>query len=63
LQEAFGVRGNKVGKVVWHSLMKDGRVTQYDIKFGSRLIRKIPAALVEAEKVQEHKHEGREEIK
>jgi hypothetical protein len=41
--------------------MKDGRVTQYDIRFGSRLIRKIPAALVEAEKVQEHKHEGREE--
>ena len=49
--------------MVWHSLMRDGKVTQYDIRFGRKVIRGIPAALVEAEKVQEHKHEGREERK
>ena len=47
--------------MIWHSLMRDGKVTQYDIRFGNKVIRGIPAALVEAEKVHEHKHEGREE--
>ena len=61
LQESYGIRGDRVGKVVWHSLMRNGKVTQYDIRFGRKVIRNIPAALVEADKVQEHKHEGREE--
>tara|TARA_R110000824_G_scaffold60853_22_gene162502 strand:+ start:1910 stop:2068 length:159 start_codon:yes stop_codon:yes gene_type:complete len=50
-----------VGKVTWHALKRDGTVTQYDIKFGKKTLKGIPAALVEATNVKEHKHEGREE--
>ena len=59
LQEAFGIRGNKVGKVIWHSLMSDGTITQYDIKFGEKLVRNIPASLVESIEETQHEHASR----
>ena len=52
------MRGNQVGKVVWHSLERDGTIAQYDIKFGNKTIERIPAALVES--VSEDTHEHRE---
>ena len=61
MQESYGIRGDRVGEVTWHSLTHDGTISQYDIRFGRKVIRGIPAALVEAEKVQEHKHEAHEE--
>jgi len=60
LQESFGVRGDRVGEVTWHSLEKDGTITHYDIRFGRKTVSNVPADLVEAKKVQEHKHETRE---
>jgi hypothetical protein len=48
------------GKVIWHSLMEDGTITRYDIKFGKKVLRGIPAGLVEAVKEQQHEHETRE---
>ena len=59
LQESYGIRGNKVGKVVWHSLKNDGTVARYDIRFGNKVIRSVPARLVESIKEQQHEHEER----
>tara|TARA_B100001123_G_scaffold451206_1_gene628472 strand:- start:9856 stop:10005 length:150 start_codon:yes stop_codon:yes gene_type:complete len=47
------------GKVVWHSLKKDGSITKYDIRFGGKILRGIPAALVESIKEVQHEHEER----
>ena len=44
--------------MTWHSLQKDGTVTHYDIRFGRKTVSNVPASLVEAKKVQEHKHEA-----
>ena len=49
-----------IGEVIWHSLKRDGTITQYDIRFGRKVLRGIPAGLVEAKQVQEHKHEAHE---
>ena len=48
-----------IGEVIWHSLKWDGTITQYDIRFGRKVIKGIPAGLVEAKHVKEHKHEAR----
>ena len=48
-----------MGKVVWHSLKKNGTITQYDIKFGRRVLKRIPARLVKSIKEQKHEHEER----
>tara|TARA_Y100000310_G_scaffold319246_1_gene374291 strand:+ start:155 stop:523 length:369 start_codon:yes stop_codon:yes gene_type:complete len=48
-----------IGEVIWHSLKRDGAITQYDIRFGRKVLRGIPAGLVEAKQVQEHTHENR----
>lgn len=45
--------------MTWHSLEKDGAITHYDIRFGRKTVSNVPASLVEAKKVQEHKHEAR----
>jgi len=59
LTEAYGIRGDMVGQVVWHSLKNGGTISQYDIRFGGRSIRGVPAGLVEAKQVQEHHRESR----
>jgi len=43
-----------------HSLKKDGTITHYDIKFGNKLIKNIPAKLVESVKEQNHAHETKD---
>jgi imidazole glycerol phosphate synthase subunit HisF len=49
-----------IGEVIRHSLKRDGTITQYDIRFGKKVLRGIPVALVEAKQVQEHEHEAHE---
>jgi hypothetical protein len=63
LQEVYGVRGDRVGKVIWHSLRRDGTITQYDIRFGNKVLKNIPSKLVEAVKEAQHEHVEREERK
>ncbi len=46
--------------MTWHSLERDGAISHYDIRFGRKTISNVPAGLVEAKKVQEHKHEASE---
>ena len=41
----------------WHSLQKDGTINHYDIQFGNRLVRNIPAYLIESIHEQKHEHE------
>ena len=48
-----------IGEVTWHSLKKDGTITQYDIRFGKKVLRGIPAGLVESIKETVHEHEER----
>ena len=57
LQEAYGIRGDRVGEVVWHSLKGDGAITQYDIRFGKKVLRGIPVALVEGVNSHIHEHQ------
>jgi hypothetical protein len=59
LQESYGIQGNRVGKVVWHSLKKNGTITQYDIRFGNRILKGVPVRLIESIKEQDHKHKER----
>jgi len=48
-----------IGKVIWHSLKRNGTITQYNIRFGKKVLRGIPAGLVESIKEQQHEHEER----
>tara|TARA_R100001594_G_scaffold39980_2_gene71804 strand:- start:880 stop:1083 length:204 start_codon:yes stop_codon:yes gene_type:complete len=45
------------GEVVHHTLFEDGTITKYDVKFGNKTIKNIPADMLEVKKQQEHKHE------
>ena len=55
--------GNMIGEVIHHTLFEDGTITKYDVKFGNKVIKNIPTAMLEVVKMQEHKHEtsGEEE--
>ncbi len=48
-----------MGKVVWHSLERDGTINRYDIKFGKKILKNVPSALVESVKEHTHEHEER----
>ena len=48
--------GDIIGEVKHHTLFEDGSVTHYDVQFGNKLIKQIPAYLLEATKMQKHKH-------
>ena len=50
----------KLGEVVHHTLFEDGTITQYDVKFGNKLVKSIPANMLEVKKQQEHSHEADE---
>ena len=60
LQEAYGIPGGKIGKIKWHSLDKNGVIGHYDIAFGKKTLKNVPASLVESAVQKEHKHEARE---
>ncbi len=48
--------GNMIGEVKHHTLYEDGSITHYDVKFGNKLIKSIPANLLETKEMQKHKH-------
>ena len=48
--------GNMIGEVIHHTLLEDGSITHYNVKFGNRTIKNIPANMLEASKIQKHKH-------
>ena len=48
--------GNIVGEVIHHTLYEDGSITHYDVKFGNRTIKNIPANMLETKEMQKHKH-------
>ena len=48
--------GNVIGEVKHHTLYEDGSITHYDVKFWNKLIKSIPANLLEATKIQKHEH-------
>ena len=50
--------GDVIGEVVHHTLFEDGSITNYDVKFGNKLVKSIPANMLEVVKMQEHKHEA-----
>ena len=52
--------GNIVGEVIHHTLFEDGTITKYDVKFGNRIIKNIPTAMLEVVELQEHSHEADE---
>jgi len=45
--------------VIWHSLESDGTINHYDIKFGKKILKNVPSALVEAVHGRQHEHEVR----
>ena len=49
-----------LGEVVHHTLFEDGTITKYDVKFGNKTIKNIPADVLEVKKQQEHSHEADE---
>jgi hypothetical protein len=49
--------GNIIGEVIHHTLFEDGTITKYDVKFGNKVIKNIPTAMLEVVKMQEHSHE------
>ena len=46
--------------MVHHTLFEDGTITKYDVKFGNKTIKNIPADVLEVKKQQEHSHEADE---
>ena len=49
--------GDIIGEVIHHKLMEDGTIPSYDVKFGNRTVKNIPAGKLNAVKIQEHSHE------
>ena len=52
--------GDMIGEVIHHTLFEDGTITKYDVKFGNKTIKNIPADVLEVKKQQEHSHEADE---
>ena len=48
--------GDIIGEVIHHTLLEDGSITHYNVKFGNRTIKNIPANMLEVTTMQEHKH-------
>ena len=51
----------KLGEVVHHTLFEDGTITKYDVQFENKIIKNIPADMLEVIEMQEHSHEATEE--
>ena len=50
-----------VGKVLWHSLDKNGRINEYDMQFGDTVVKGLLPENIEPVVVQEHKHFKRDD--
>ena len=53
--------GDMIGEVVHHKLFEDGSIPSYDVKFGNRIVKNIPAEMLEVIKTQEHMHDATDE--
>ena len=53
--------GDVIGEVKHHTLFEDGSITTYDVQFGNKLVKGIPADKLIAVKIQEHSHEPTDE--
>ena len=51
----------KLGEVKHHTLFEDGTITKYDVQFENKLVKSIPADMLEVVKMQEHSHEATED--
>ena len=52
--------GDVIGEVIHHTLLEDGSITHYNVKFGNRLVKSIPADKLVVVKEQSHSHEADE---
>ena len=52
--------GNMIGEVIHHTLLEDGSTPNYDVKFGNKTIKGIPANKLIVVKEQSHSHEADE---
>ena len=52
--------GDIIGEVIHHKLLEDGTIPSYDVKFGNRTIKNIPAGKLIVVKEQSHSHESDE---
>ena len=55
--------GNMIGEVVHHKLMEDGTIPSYDVKFGDKTIKNIPADKLNVVKEQSHSHKASDKKK
>ena len=53
--------GNVIGEVKHHTLFEDGSITNYDVQFGNKLVKSIPADKLTVVKEQKHSHEADDE--
>jgi hypothetical protein len=59
-QDAHGIsESTALGKCVWHSLNESGHVSHYDVQFGEKLIKNIPANKLIVVSESNHMHETR----
>ena len=54
--------GDVIGEVKHHTLFEDGSITNYDVQFGNKLVKSIPAGKLRPVKIQEHSHEATDEF-
>ena len=42
--------GDVIGEVKHHTLLEDGSITHYDVRFGNKLVKNIPSSMLEEQK-------------
>lgn len=47
-----------IGEVIDHTLLEDGTITKYNVKFGNKIVKNIPADMLSITESQEHSHES-----
>ena len=53
--------GDVIGEVKHHTLFEDGSITNYDVQFGNKLVKSIPASKLNIVELKEHSHETTDE--
>ena len=53
--------GDVIGEVKHHTLFEDGSITNYDVQFGNKLVKSIPAGKLNIVELKEHSHEATDE--
>tara|TARA_R100000152_G_C6705115_1_gene133847 strand:- start:627 stop:851 length:225 start_codon:yes stop_codon:yes gene_type:complete len=52
------IYGDVIGEVKHHTLLEDGSTPTYDVQFGNKLVKSIPASKLKVVKEQSHSHEA-----